>query len=1586
MKETDKIIDFIADYISAYENKIKLKNKLGLYDCAKLFESFAIEISKLYFNQTFHNCNDENAQFPYIDLLSEDGKTFVQVTTEKDLPNKISKTLNKISKSEKDFYKRIGELYFIALHNDSVDKVQDYIGNNKIGNIDFEKDKNLITTQNILSKAISDSYFRGELYKLLKKEELFLNDTSKIEHALNTSKNKGLAKITDTIGGKYRLDISNYLQEIEKENAKNLLIEGKAGSGKSVLCKKLCENKSSVLYARAERFSKETSLDEIWHFDIIRALEFLESEEIIIFIDALEYVADSRAKIELLEELYECCSKYNNVRIITSCRSSDKTAFLGLIASYQISCYLIKDIDKKELLKIAKVFPVIKSALKIDRYEKILLVPFYLDLLTRFKSLSDINDENEFRELIWRECICLNDPSLENVITSIVLDRAKYFLIGVDACNYDYKVVERLLSNGVIIKIGDAIRLSYDIFEDICFERYIDKCFVACRCNYNIFFSRLNQLGECLYRRYQIWIDDKLLSKVNREKFIYHLLFSKKLPKKWRDQTIIGLIKSKHGDLFFLDYGQSIVDNGLLNDFIDKTNLYGFEVNLYIKKENYTLLKPVGSGREFLIELLCESNLYKSINAHTNSYLKLCTDYSLCRDRKTDITKKASDVLCFYVDFYINNYLSDKSLHDDVYKHIKNVLTSIYVFCPTTSDWLKVFFERMKTMYLSKSRREQMVAEDVFENLFNLSSASFALQNPSYYLSLFEFYFGVEKPKNDSFPYYHLEREDRISLWGFNENAESYEHETVNKEVIRSLPFFLLFTTNLFDGLKWLIGFCNRTVEDLVKNVTLEKYKVVFHDTGIVKEYYGYGAMWLASSVDYQVPLIISDLLYSFKLALKQRLEETKDVFEKTSIADKVRDYIYEHSNNLMLLCIISEIGQYFFADLHGYAIDLASNIDFVMADYSRQVFEMADPARNKLTSNIESVMGMPGLWKKRYKPMNSESSLCDYFVKCWVYYRDELSEKCRKIIKQLYLEVPNNKENAQKYLQIQKMDLDSSKKYLLDNKNIVVSPVVTGEAQKVVDAQSKIDKGIVEIGQKVEQYSKMLESGTCSIDELKEFLAFLLSIKDKSISAFMIENIIGVISLLLERKGLDDVSRKNYIDLFVGYGYEMMKDIVVFDKTEIFAVLFNQLNQDINDSSARIIKKLMLDLIFYRGQNNIIYSLVMQVSLFLKTNSQIDELFFNTIIELAKDEMEHQIHNADIVIKSGKEKGFVFKPNLQPHLRGVDREINRYGGQPYQSKEKEIIVEYLLKGKERNNKSDFNLDNYDVSVLSRIFLCHISLQHEYHFNIAKDFLLFLIKMWHLRDYSPSNIIDYVDIDIFKRFLASTLTSNYENAQKVIDLLFNDIDFSLFKIETIEFYCEVFNFLGAHYFDAYKNYDKRSFIENVFKLLEDKICSIGEEGIREELLYIMIFGNPRGSRFGDNWIKLSTAYSYKDKMFLNTYFSKYGYLHLESYFETLHRFHLNELLPEILISLNISFKNALKRGKKYRDRYGKSFEDIILEYSDFINTIISISFFDYRKKIKEDEELTNAFVGILKVLIDLKYEQAAVFLDEFLVH
>ena len=299
------------------------------------------------------------------------------------------------------------------------------------------------------------------LDKLLKKEDGFLQDTSKIKYAIETIKNVGLNRIIDTIGGKYHLDISEYIKAINNDSAKNILVEGKAGSGKSVLCKKLCENEQFLFYARAERFSEESNLDNIWHFDLPRALEFLGDVRITFFVDALEYIADTPTKVDLLAELFECCSKYSNVRIITSCRSCDINAFIDLITNYHISCHAVDDIKQDELLKAAKVFPVIRTALGIESYKKILVIPFYLNLLVGFEDISNINDENEFRELIWKDCICLKDPSLSKEVTNIVLDRAKQFVVGVKENNYNREVVEKLISSGVIVRIGDTIRMIF---------------------------------------------------------------------------------------------------------------------------------------------------------------------------------------------------------------------------------------------------------------------------------------------------------------------------------------------------------------------------------------------------------------------------------------------------------------------------------------------------------------------------------------------------------------------------------------------------------------------------------------------------------------------------------------------------------------------------------------------------------------------------------------------------------------------------------------------------------------------------------------------------------------------------------------------------------------------------------------------------------------------------------------------------------------------------------------------------------------------------------------------------------------------
>lgn len=93
-------INFISEYISAYENKIKLLNSEGLFDAAKLFELFAIEVGSLYFGQKLENLNIEKFNYPTVDLISEDKTFYVQVSTVKDIPNKIKYTLEKIKNSD----------------------------------------------------------------------------------------------------------------------------------------------------------------------------------------------------------------------------------------------------------------------------------------------------------------------------------------------------------------------------------------------------------------------------------------------------------------------------------------------------------------------------------------------------------------------------------------------------------------------------------------------------------------------------------------------------------------------------------------------------------------------------------------------------------------------------------------------------------------------------------------------------------------------------------------------------------------------------------------------------------------------------------------------------------------------------------------------------------------------------------------------------------------------------------------------------------------------------------------------------------------------------------------------------------------------------------------------------------------------------------------------------------------------------------------------------------------------------------------------------------------------------------------------
>ena len=155
-----------------------------------------------------------------------------------------------------------------------------------------------------------------------------------------------------------------------------------------------------------------------------------------IFIDAIEFIADCGDNaFTLLQEIYRLADKYSNVYIITSCRTTDSSAFMKINTKYRIKTYEIPDLAKNEIDKVAKSYPIILSLQQNKKYSDLLCVPFYLNLIVSGGFVEEnINDENNFRNLIWERIICLKDKcrkygvsqsDVRNNVERIVFERAR---------------------------------------------------------------------------------------------------------------------------------------------------------------------------------------------------------------------------------------------------------------------------------------------------------------------------------------------------------------------------------------------------------------------------------------------------------------------------------------------------------------------------------------------------------------------------------------------------------------------------------------------------------------------------------------------------------------------------------------------------------------------------------------------------------------------------------------------------------------------------------------------------------------------------------------------------------------------------------------------------------------------------------------------------------------------------------------------------------------------------------------------------------------------------------------------------------
>lgn len=1590
MLNSNERMGFIIEYMSSYDEKIKMANKNGLFDAAKMFELFAIEVCNVWFGQKFSNLNDETATYPYVDLISENRELLVQVSTVQDVPTKIKTTLEKIRDSKDKKCSDLKNIVFFVLSNNSIDKMREYSGDNQIGSISFTIKDNLITTNDIITKAQNDLNFQKKLYKVLKDEyENFNINIRKFKGALELS-NSGLKNIEGLIKGEYEIDRNEFLEKITKDNERYISIQGGAGSGKSVLCKKYVENEKLVLYARAERFLEESHIDDIWGCCIQDVLECINGKKLIFFIDALEFIADcAETKFELLQYLYDMAAEYQNVYIVTSCRTSDKNAFIKLETNFSIKIYEVGDITEDELALLMKQYPIIHKMYKTNSYVDLLKSPFYINLIvSNSMDIDNIGDENSLREYIWKNIICLEEKSrmygiLSNkvieTVEKIVFERARKFMLGIHKDDIDRDIMHALLSEGVIAQQGDYIRLKYDIFEDICFEHYFDKAFDLCKGKYKTFYDEIENLGRCVYRRYQIWISNKMFIQVNRDKFLYSLTFSDEIPQSWKRQTEIGIVKSRFCDNYFEEQGSEILEQGMLFDFVKNINLFAFEGELlHIRQESPQMkLSPIGNGRPCIIRLLKNEEIYKKNIIGRDDIVKLCLDYAKQEDKVAVIASDACAMMEYYVEYSLQE--SEQENYYKIIDEISSCLEALYRMADNSEEWLKKFFNTLINNYINGNRKSMRKSEDIMEWTLKNAYPALVAGLASELCSIADILWLRGKVDAEKFDFYRADRLSKGFEYGLSEKAEHYNY--LYRTVYENAFLWNLFRLNFKVGFHWAIQFINRAILEYATNNPeyVIKIKVKISESNAIKEYWGNGNMWLAGIRDHNVPTLIGDVIFCLKEAIISSLEICKKDHEFTvAFANYVKETIYSKSNNIVLLTIIESIGMHFENELPGYALDLATSIELVHWDTTRYMLYKKNPTKELLERQILKTMGIPEL-KDRYElDKKCDLSIQEYVSHTQIYFDSMVQDKCYGILDYLYSIIKNDAENAQDYLQIQKMDMRGAKATKITDNIIMLEPQISGEAEKIVLRQEEFNKPKQRLNAAIKKCNDNMVSGQIDLPSTLDAIKVILELMKDTDMAFQYENLlILLIASAINHQELENEKREKFCTIWINGIEKLFSNGNFLADIALMPVLLNQLENDVAIGIKNKIKKIVLDCLMYKGQHGVIDEMAKYVKRYLANHETLAQAVFNTIIKLSEDQMEHQKYNANYLKVSKKDKEFIFNPNMQPKLSGIDRYIKDDDGNCYTSREEEIIDRYLLQ--EESLEIDvFDMSNYDISTICYVANCGLNFTNESFRMVIHEILLCVIDIWKYtkRNYNAHEIFDvYQEHEIIELFQWKMIQTQ-DDAKMAIDILFEEIDFTKFTTDTIEFYQDIFGNFLCEFFDSYVDSKRRNICKKKILYIEKKVNDIDEEYVRIQLYKSLMLSVTRYCT-GD-WSKIKTNYSYVDKQFLNKQFTKYGKYHIKELLRTIYQMHMDELLPEILISIRNSFQNAKSEVNKFK----KS----IREQEAIVQLIILKSFITYSDKIKQDQELIEAYEDILEILINLNYEQAAVILDEFRIH
>lgn len=681
-----------------------------------------------------------------------------------------------------------------------------------------------------------------------------------------------------------------------------------------------------------------------------------------------------------------------------------------------------------------------------------------------------------------------------------------------------------------------------------------------------------------------------------------------------------------------------------------------------------------------------------------------------------------------------------------------------------------------------------------------------------------------------------------------------------------------------------------------------------------MKSYLGNGYLWLGDQIEHSLPVVLTDIIYVIKKTLINTIKNSTDIVFTRALSEYVWKTLYEKSNNVLLLTIIESIGMNFQRELPGYALELASSMELIYYDIRRSSEYIINPTKKLLEKQLMLAVGMPDIPVRYEKDSKCACNLQQYFSYEYLIGDDKVKSRCQLILDYLYSKFDEDK-HPNENLQIQKMDFRNPIITEVDDNTLEIEPQIEGAAKRILDDNKAANTPIVQLEELLEDLLKDINAKKASADQVINGIEKLCEMMktDDHIEVKYEDVLVSLMASALVLSDIKVEQREKIVEEWLNRIEKIFFNQSFVAKLGLEIALWEQLNKDINIELKNKVLLIMLKSIFDVKHSGLVSKLSEHVVLFLTRNESYAKRMFNTIIMLAADEMKHQRFNSTYLKEKHPDEIFEFVPNMTPKLQGEDNWIDEEKGELFKSEENEIIKDYLYNSKDIDF-TEFNIENFDIKILCNIGKCGLDIQDERFGVVLKSIINCLIQLWNNREVRVHEIIDVYDEHKLTSYFERELGVIDSDPEPIYNILFGEIDYSKFTMDTVHFYEDIFNFFLSAYVDGFRVAGKRTDLERKIRILEPYINNIQVDFVKNELEKRLFLCAGRFSGWYTN--KIKTEYSFKDKIFLNTQISKYGYKHLKDVILTIYLLKIDELLPEILVSIGVCFEKSIKNDKE----------------------------------------------------------------------